>query len=76
MFTVVQVLLMLVGLSWLRDLVTQDTVDVLLHGGGQESGFARVVEDGGKIWVFVLVGHALWTGAKCLAMAVGRGGSD
>ncbi|MFD9858557.1 MFS transporter [Streptomyces alboflavus] len=73
-FTVVQVLLMLVGLSWLRDLVTQDTVDVLLHGGGQESGFARVVEDGGKIWVFVLVGHALWTGAKCLAMAVGRGG--
>lgn len=73
-FTVVQVLLMLVGLSWLRDLVTQDTVDVLLHGGGQESGFARVLEDGGKIWVFVLVGHALWTGAKCLAMAVGRGG--
>ncbi|MFD9881155.1 MFS transporter [Streptomyces alboflavus] len=75
-FTVVQVLLMLVGLSWLRDLVTQDTVDVLLHGGGQESGFARVVEDGGKIWVFVLVGHALWAGAKCLAMTVGRGGRD
>ncbi|WJV44437.1 MFS transporter [Streptomyces flavofungini] len=75
-FAVVQVLLMLVGLSWLRDLVTQDTVEVLLHGGGQESGFARVIEDGGKIWVFVLVGHALWTGAKCLAMAVGRGGRD
>ncbi|WP_405651556.1 MFS transporter [Streptomyces sp. RK9] len=75
-FTVVQVLLMLVGLSWLRDLVTQDTLDVLLHGGGQESGFARVVEDGGKIWVFVMVGHALWAGAKCLAMAVGRGGRD
>ncbi|GHC67101.1 MFS transporter [Streptomyces flavofungini] len=75
-FTVAQVLLMLLGLSWLRDLVTQDTVDVLLHGAGQESGFARVPADGGKIWVFVLVGHALWTGAKCLAMAVGRGGRD
>ncbi|WP_051852866.1 MFS transporter [Streptomyces aureocirculatus] len=70
-YTVAQIVLLLLGISWLHDLVTGDTADVLLHGGGQESGVARVPEDGGKIWTFVLVGHALWTGAKCLAMSLG-----
>ncbi|MER5302429.1 MFS transporter [Streptomyces lasiicapitis] len=75
-FAVAQVVLLLLGLSWLYDLATEDSVDVLLHGAGQESGFARVGEDGGKIWTFVLVVHALWAGAKCLATGLGRDGRD
>ncbi|MFH8987715.1 MFS transporter [Streptomyces sp. NPDC017940] len=70
-YAVAQIALLLLGFSWLHDLVTGDTADVLLHGGGQEPGAARVPEDGGKIWTFVLVGHALWVGAKCLAMTLG-----
>ncbi|WP_063803733.1 MFS transporter [Streptomyces silvensis] len=69
-YAVAQVVLLLLGLSWLHDLVAGDTADVLLHGGGQESGFTRVPEDGGKIWTFVLAGHALWAGAKCLALSL------
>ncbi|WP_328767392.1 MFS transporter [Streptomyces sp. NBC_00286] len=75
-YVAAQVILLLLGLSWLHSLITGDSLDVLISGTGRDEGLSGLLEGVGKIWTFVLLVHAMWTGTKCLAMSIGQPSED
>lgn len=60
-FAVAQVVLLILGLSWIGDLVAEGFTTRLINGGGRESGFEGMVYGTGKIWTFIVLVDVCWS---------------
>jgi MFS family permease len=72
-FGLAQLVLVIVGLSWMADLATGDTWETLLRGSGDGrdlDGASHILYHAGRIWVFVLLVDAVVK--LCRAYAGGR----
>ncbi|MFI1955580.1 MFS transporter [Streptomyces xinghaiensis] len=73
LFAVAQLVLLIVGLSWMRDLLTGDFGELLLSGGReQDSPVTGLLYGAGRLWTFILIGDALWQGGRLLVLALRR----
>ncbi|WP_051723086.1 MFS transporter [Streptomyces albus] len=73
LFAAAQLVLLVVGLSWLKDLLTGDFGELLLSGGRvQGSPVTGLLYGAGRLWTFILIGDALWQGGKLLLLALRR----
>ncbi|WP_327190638.1 MFS transporter [Streptomyces xinghaiensis] len=73
LFAVGQLVLLVAGLSWMKDLLTGDFGELLLSGGReQDSSVTGLLYGAGRLWTFILIADALWQGGKLLVLALRR----
>ncbi|MZE78076.1 MFS transporter [Streptomyces xinghaiensis] len=71
LFAVAQLVLLVAGLSWMKDLLTGDFGELLLSGGReQDSPVTGLLYGAGRLWTFILIADALWQGGRLLVLAL------
>ncbi|MEU0690672.1 MFS transporter [Streptomyces uncialis] len=71
-FAAAQVVLLLLGPSWIEDLFTQGFTTTLVSGGGRHSGFEGLVYGAGRIWTFVALVDLCWSCGQLLVARTRR----
>ncbi|MCC9739294.1 MFS transporter [Streptomyces sp. MNU89] len=73
LFAVAQLVLLVAGLSWMKDLLTGDFGELLLSGGReQDSSVTGLLYGAGRLWTFILIADVLWQGGRLLVLALRR----
>ncbi|MGW1978181.1 MFS transporter [Streptomyces sp. NPDC001889] len=71
-FAAAQLVLLLLGLSWIEDLFTEGFTTAPAGGGGHGPGFEGLLHGAGRIWTFVVLVDVCWSCGRLLVARTRR----